>query len=111
MLPRKRRLSRQAFSRFFSVGKRYHTPLCTYIVAPAEAFYGSVVVSKKVARRAVDRNTIRRRFYAILRQHHSGMHLTGAYICLVKSGSMTATSNDIQDDMMSVIQKVVTSTP
>jgi ribonuclease P protein component len=66
MLAKKERLTRHEFDRFFSLGKRYHSPLFQLIVAPAESFHGAAVVGKKVARSAVERNRIRRQLYGVL---------------------------------------------
>ena len=66
MLKKKERLTRKEFDRSFSVGKRLHNPFLQLIYAQSDTFHGSVVVGKKVAKKAVDRNRMRRRIYAIL---------------------------------------------
>jgi ribonuclease P protein component len=66
MLAKKERLTRNEFDRFFSSGKRHHSPFFQLIVAPSDAFHGAAVVGKKVAKRAVDRNRIRRQLYGVL---------------------------------------------
>lgn len=70
MLKKKERLTRAEFDRFFSVGKRIHTPLLQIIYSPSDTFHGSVVVGKKVYKSAVDRNRLRRQLYAFLRQFY-----------------------------------------
>lgn len=64
-------LQRQAdFKRIYSKGRRYRTPLLTAVVQrPAEAtgVRAAYVVSKKVARLAVQRNLVRRRLREALR--------------------------------------------
>ncbi len=86
MLPKKERLSRAAFSRFFSVGKRHHSPSFTMVYAPLEALHVSVVVSKKVSNRAVVRNKIRRRIYDIVRHYRAETGVRGVFIFLTKKG-------------------------
>ncbi len=83
MLPKQARLSRDAFTRYFASGVRYHSPTLTVIYTPGPALLGAVVVSKKVSKSAVKRNTIRRRLYAALRTAATA-GLTGAVIVVVK---------------------------
>lgn len=85
MLSKKERLGRESFSHFFRVGKRTHTPSFQYIHAAHPSFHASVVVSKKIAKRAVDRNKIRRRIYDILRRAHTNGSINGVYIILTKN--------------------------
>jgi ribonuclease P protein component len=56
----------------------------TVIYTPETTLRGAVVVSKKVAKAAVTRNTIRRRLYAALRQIAEETGLTGVVIVVVK---------------------------
>lgn len=66
MLAKFNRLSRDKFSQFFKTGRRYNSAFATLIVAPHSNFHGAVVVSKKVSKKAVRRNLLRRRVYAKL---------------------------------------------
>ncbi|QQR64725.1 ribonuclease P protein component [Candidatus Kaiserbacteria bacterium] len=86
MLPKKERLSRLEFNRFFSVGKRYHSPLFTLVYAPSPALHVSVVVSKKISNHAVVRNKIRRRIYDIVRHYRTETEVRGVFIFLTKKG-------------------------
>ena len=85
MLPKKERLSRMAFSQFFAVGKRSHFPSFQVVYVPHQSLHASVVVPKKIARHAVQRNKIRRRIYDILRNYRSEKKIHGVFIFLVKS--------------------------
>jgi len=80
MLSKKERLSRDAFNRFFSVGKRFRSDSFDLIYAPHPTFHGAVVISKKVASRAVARNTMRRRVYSLL--HEQGK--SGIWIVILR---------------------------
>ena len=67
MLPKRQRVTRAFFSDIMSRGKVFHSKAATLRILPTtntSAF--SVVVSKKIARRAVVRNTLRRRGYRAL---------------------------------------------
>jgi ribonuclease P protein component len=68
MLKKKERLTRAEFDAAFAAGKRVHSPLLQVIVAPSPSFHGAVVVGKKVYKKAVDRNKLRRQLYAIVYQ-------------------------------------------
>lgn len=95
MLKKKERLTRTAFDRSFSIGKRIHSPFFQIIYSPGTSFHGSVVVPKKVYKRAVDRNKIRRQLYACIYQFHKKYPNTNTYIVIVKAGVKTATYAEI----------------
>jgi ribonuclease P protein component len=84
MLKKSARLGRAAFSNYFSKGKRSHGLYTTVIYSPAEAFLCSVVVGKKVSKKAPVRNTIRRRIYSLVERIVKEKNLSGAYIVIVK---------------------------
>lgn len=84
MLKKKERLTRTLFDRSFSVGKRIHSGSFQLIVAPSETFHGSIVIGKKIYKKAVDRNKLRRQLYAILYQFHTHTPLTRTYIVIAK---------------------------
>ena len=83
MLAKRQRLSRLEFDTYFKAGKRFHSPIATLIVSPHTSFHGAVVVSKKVSKKAVDRNTLRRRAYAQLYQVAQKKR-TGVYVLILK---------------------------
>ncbi len=85
MLPKKERLTRAEFNRFFGLGRRKHSPSFQVVYYPYEALHVSVVVSKKIAKTAVLRNKIRRRIYDIVRLYRKEFGLTGVYIFLAKA--------------------------
>lgn len=66
MLKKSERVTRSDFGTFFKKGKRLHGEHVLAVVAPSPTFHASVVVSKKVSKLAVERNTFRRRVYAQL---------------------------------------------
>lgn len=75
MLPRPRRLRRGDFARIYRLGRRVRLPSVT--VWWAQAAVGEtnhrfgVVVSSRIAKRAVERNLYRRRLFACLAGIHS----------------------------------------
>lgn len=99
MLPKKERLSRVEFNRFFSVGKRLHTPLVQVVYVQYDKLHVSVVVPKKIAKLAVTRNKIRRRIYDIVRHYREAEQVTGVFIFLGKKGIQTATYQWLQHEV------------
>jgi ribonuclease P protein component len=95
MLPKSQRLSRAAFVGYFAGGKRFHAPYLTIVYHPTASFQAAVVVSKKVAKKAHERNTIRRRLYAVLREVHKEEAVSGVYIVHTKP-SFAALSREAQ---------------
>lgn len=91
MLPKKERLSRNEFNRFFSAGKRIHTPLFTLVYTPCHELHTAVVVPKKCAPLAVVRNKIRRRVYESVRQYRKMHGFCGVCIFIVKKGIQEVT--------------------
>jgi ribonuclease P protein component len=86
MLPKSSRLSRAEFPTVFSrPDKRQHFSEYSMYYSPAATFKASVVVGKKVAKLAVNRNRLRREVYTGL-QHSllSQSNLTGSYIFIFK---------------------------
>lgn len=84
MFKKVERLSRSEFSEYFRIGKRHHFPHLTVITHPNVARKVSVVVSKKVAKSAVRRNTIKRKVYATLRNLLVPAEYQGVLIVIVK---------------------------
>lgn len=75
MLPQKNRISRKDFPAHKVQGSRVFNPLFTavfYKNMGAVESRVSVVVSKKTAKSAVARNTLRRRFYDLLASYLKG---------------------------------------
>ena len=56
----------------------------TVIYSPGEGLKASVVVSKKVAKKAHERNTLRRRVYAVIESLRRDQGLCGAVIVVTK---------------------------
>lgn len=84
MLKKQERLSRQEFSEHFARGRRIHSDLMTLIYLPADTLKASVVVSKKVAKKAHERNTLRRRVYAVIESLHKEQGFSGLVIVVTK---------------------------
>jgi ribonuclease P protein component len=84
MLAKKERLTTAAFNRSFSVGRRYHFPTLTVVYDATTTRHGAVVVGKKVFKKAVDRNRLRRQLYGALYRWLKQTGTTGTYIIIAK---------------------------
>ena len=84
MLKKTNRLSRTQFTEYFKSGKRYHFDHLTILYSPAPTLLSAVVVSKKVAKSAVKRNTLKRRVFARLASIHKQQALSGVFIIILK---------------------------
>ncbi len=92
MLPKSRRITRQEFETDHRVGSVFHTEhFSLRVSAPRKnGFSVSVVVSKKVAKRSVDRHVVKRRVYDALAQHEKKQTLLpAAYIFFAKRDAHT----------------------
>lgn len=75
MLPKKRRVSSKGFPRTKPLF-RTTFPWGTVVFFRSPAFKAAVVVSKKIAKTAVQRNRLRRRIYAALAETMDGIQTT-----------------------------------
>lgn len=107
MLAKKNRLSREAFNRFFAMGKRHHTPSLQIIYSRETSFHASVVVSKKVAKHAVLRNKIRRRIYDILRHYSKEMGTVGVFIILTKQGVEKMAYETLKQEIHTALKHII----
>lgn len=64
----------------------------------------AIVVSKKVARRAVDRNRIRRRIKAILMHHHRLPPSTHAVVIRVRPPALALTTQNLTQDLARLLR-------
>lgn len=106
MLAKKHRLSRTDFSQYFKQGKRFHSKFATLIFTPDKNhFHGAVVVSKKVNKQAVRRNTLRRRVYAQL-YRTLNEEKTGVYIIVLKPAFNGLSRKGQHEEIASLIELV-----
>lgn len=103
MLKKKERLTTKEFNRFFSSGRRLHTPLLTGIFTDHADFHAAAVAGKKVHKRAVDRNRLRRRLYNILYRMSRENDLKGVYIIIAKPAAATATFTELKEELVRLV--------
>jgi ribonuclease P protein component len=105
MLKKKERLDRLTFNRFFSMGKRFHSPLLMIIYAPFATFHASAVAPKKLARTAVLRNKFRRRIYDVFGRLQKERAFTGVFICVAKEGAPQVSYDVLKRELNELIRK------
>ena len=110
MLPKKNRLSRTEFSKHFKNGKRFHSKIGTIVHVPSSDFHASVVVSKKVHKRAVVRNKLRRRSYGVIYNKLKKSNSTGVFILLLKPSILSLTQKQQLIEIRSLIGLVTKTT-
>ena len=106
MLKKKERLTKRQFDRFFSSGKRSNSPLLGLTYTSHESFHGAVVVGKKVYKKAVDRNKMRRRLYSLLYNLKEKFNLKVVYIITTKSTAKDSTYSELKDQLIDLVGKL-----
>lgn len=105
MLPKKQRLTRNEFDQVFKDGKRLHTPIAQLIYKQSDTFHASAVVGKKVYKKAVDRNTLRRRLYGLLYGlKHAAPGMT--YILIAKPPIAKLARKAMREEIQTLLGKV-----
>jgi ribonuclease P protein component len=96
MPPKKERLTKKEIKDALQKGVRFFGPTLDIIVVEASYFKCAVVVSKRNVKKAVARNTVRRRIYNALQKNK---HLFGSChtIVLTKSGIEKLSLQDVED--------------
>lgn len=97
MLKKANRLNHTDFAKYFSVGKRVHNTYSTTIYSPTPNFLCAVVVSKKLYKKARDRNLVRRRFYEVIRNTIKNRNVSGVYIFLIKPAIKNLTKKEFNN--------------
>ncbi len=106
MLSKKQRVTRVEFMAVFSAGKRIHIPTMQIIVCASPSFHASVVVPKKVYKKAVDRNKLRRQLYAVLYEYNKKKVLSKTLILVVKPTIQGAPLSSFKPSLLSVLDSL-----
>jgi ribonuclease P protein component len=109
MLSRTARLSRHDFARYFASGRRYQSPALTVLYTPHTRLMGTVVVSKKVSKSAVVRNTLRRRLYATLQTYAKVNGCAGVVIVVAKPTLATLPRTAQHEALTSLLSQALKS--
>jgi len=105
MVKKKQKLSRSEFSSLLKKGKRIHGSLYSLMYSFEKDTKLGVVVSKKTARKAVERNKLRRKMFVVLKNELDG--LSGVHVAVfTKPVCTTALLSDLQNEMSDLLKKV-----
>lgn len=105
MLPKEKRLKRKEFSAFLASPSRNKSSkfFSLRAVFGSEKKQFSIVVSKKVAKNATDRNLLKRRFYEVIKKIEDQFSF-GRYVFFVKSPAREASFSEIKEEITKMIQ-------
>jgi ribonuclease P protein component len=102
MLPRRKRLSRQGFSET-ARGKSVTSKHLTLVFGTSEAGGCAAVVSKKVAKRSVDRHLLKRRILECMREKCSSSRYLVVY---AKTGSPKLSFKDLSAELSELFSRI-----
>ena len=108
MLGRSQRINRERFQAIFPKGGVHHTPhLLVRMVfgQKTKESRGAVVVSKKVVRRATQRNRLKRRIYGALERVFPTLSTPVEVIIFVKKGAEKTPSSSLENEIVGIIKK------
>lgn len=105
MLPKNKRISKDSFKSILLKGIPYHATNFTLRTLPSEKEGFAVLVSKKVAKSAVDRNRIRRRVYSLLRDVLPNIKIVSKNIISAKSGAKDLTFERQKEEIVGLFKK------
>lgn len=107
MLPKAKRLTKRLFSESFSHSKITSNDYLTLRYKDNSGFEpkGSVVVSKKVAKNATDRNHLKRQLYEIIEKHLKNTEKPYILMIFPKKPSTTLSFIDLEKEVKEVLIK------
>ncbi len=107
MLPSSKRLSTPLFKKVMEEGKIFHSPLFLARLLKVEGVNRfSVAVPKKIAKTAVERNKIRRRFYSALRPLDPKISPSVQGVFIVKAPVIKSSLAEISSELKSFFVKI-----
>ena len=110
MLPKKQRVTKKLFDQVYTLGKSFHAPhlfMKVLKTGKTEQNKASVVVSKKVAKKAHDRNTIKRRTLSLLNPYIKAKKNGLQVIVFMKKGADSITFQDLKKEIDEVWKKII----
>lgn len=102
MLPKRLRLSRQTFPKT-PTGKSVSSTYFSLVSGPSSKGGCTVVVSKKVAKRAVDRHLIKRRTYSLMKPYCRSSRYVIIY---AKMGAGTLSFKELSSELTHLLSRL-----
>lgn len=108
MLKKQQRLRKAEFDRHFKLGRKQHSPLMTLVYSRQadQRFNAAAVVGKKVYKRAVDRNRLRRQLYSLIYRAYQDRGLSGVFIVIAKPAAKDATFANLKTELTNLLSQV-----
>ncbi len=108
MVPKRNRMNRSEFDLVFKQGRVFHgtflyikTAQNEILGTPIQKF--SCVVSKKVAKQAVERHLLKRQVYSILRREQEKIEKNRAIIVIFKKQPKNPTYTELETDLKTLL--------
>jgi ribonuclease P protein component len=106
MLTRHQRITDSAdYARLFTAAATGHGALLTVKVQPADDSRAGIIVSKKAAPLATDRNRIKRRLRAILREELEKLPVNQEIVVIAKAPARQADSAALSVDLQAALTR------
>ena len=105
MLKRTQRVPSGLFSHVARKGVTKHSDNFSVRLVTSDTPRAAVVVSKKVAKGAVERNQVRRRVYAVLGELLDEVKRDAYIVIIAKKGLELATFEEIREEMKEVLKE------
>jgi ribonuclease P protein component len=106
MIPQKNRIPRKDFPSDHREGFRVFSPLFSGVIYPStKGVRVSTVVSKKTAKAAVTRNSLKRRFYAAISPHLKSFSREVLVVLYPKKDAIKAPFSLIQSEVENVLRR------
>lgn len=104
MLPKEKRIPRRLWGPLIESRNYSHSTFFTLKSAPSAQARVAVSVSKKVSKKAVVRNRVRRRAYAVIRELVGGLG-ENLYLISAKPGVDKLTSEELHRELATLLKK------
>lgn len=109
MVDKQTRISRADFPAIMQSGRRYHSTTVGAVAILGTSPKVSVVVSKKVAKKAVDRNRLRRRVYGVVERFMAEQPLSATVIFLLKPGALRVPRQAFATEVAGLLAQIAKS--
>lgn len=106
MLPRRNRLRAEAdIQHVFRKGRRRHGALMTVHIQPATENRSTVIVGKKISKKAVVRNRLKRRIRDVIRRNQPARAVD--MIVVPKPAAQDASITEIEQEFQEILQQLL----
>lgn len=108
MLPKKNRLNSLFFKDLFRKGTTTEYPHFSlrFVLEKTEDFHCGVIISKKVASKAVERNLLKRRFLSLIQENNNLLVSKGYYVFYLKKEIITISRQDLSKEIQQALSKL-----